>query len=526
MTTARVRFVVVRIAVIICALVSACGASASPARAQDAATVGRLERAAEHIRRGELGRAEEELSAVLRTRPREANALNLLGVVRARQKRDAEAEQLFLRATRESPALVGAHVNLATLRLSRGDKDGALRDFTAAAALAPDNPDVNFQLAALLEERREYARALAHLSKIPRELWALEHLHLAVSSHLGAGEKQEAARLFAPVRDDPRLPPDDAASFAALFAAHGETDAALEILEAARRRAPDSFAVLYNLGATHTRRGDLARAEEAFARALSAKPDDAATLSALGRLWRARGDLEKSFAYLERALKLAPDSPALLYDYGWTALNLDRIGEAVNALERLHAARPRESAYVYTLAVARFYNNDDERALALLRRYTELQPSDPRGHYVAGVMLDLMKRTEEARAALARSFELGETAEAAYLLGRIAYDSDDLARAEQWLRRAVALDPRHAPARASLGMTHAKRKEFAAARAELERAVELDPQDLTAAYQLALVYTRTGEAARAREMHAAADRLRAEQRHRPREGLRLAEPPR
>ncbi|HEX5705900.1 MAG TPA: tetratricopeptide repeat protein, partial [Pyrinomonadaceae bacterium] len=180
----------------------------------------------------------------------------------------------------------------------------------------------------------------------------------------------------------------------------------------------------------------------------------------------------------------------------------------------------------YTLAVARFYNTDDARALALLRRYTELQPRDARGHYVAGVMLHLMMRGEEARAALARSFELSATADAAYFLGLIAYNSDATAEAEAWLKRAVALDPRHAPARTSLGMTYAKRKDFAAARAELERAVELDPQDLTAAYQLGMVYTRTGDSARARAMMETADRLRAEQRHRPREGLRLAEPPR
>ncbi|HEX5707201.1 MAG TPA: tetratricopeptide repeat protein, partial [Pyrinomonadaceae bacterium] len=345
MRAARVRVVA---CACLCALLVVCGEDGSGAFAQDAQTVERLERAAEHIRRDELARAEEELRAVLRARPREANALNLLGVVRARQKRNAEAEELFLRATRESPALVGAFVNLGLLHLGRDDKDAALRAFTSANALAPNNPDINFQLASLLEERREYALSLTHLSKIPRELWALEHLHLAVSSYLGTGRKDEAARLVAPLRGDPRFSPDDAASFAALFAARGETDAALEILEDARRRAPDSFALLYTLGATHSRRGDYARAEEFFTRALAAKPDDPATLTSLARVLRARGDLEKSFVYLERALKFDPDSPTLLYDYGWTALNLDRLAEAATALERLHAARPNDSAYIYT----------------------------------------------------------------------------------------------------------------------------------------------------------------------------------
>jgi tetratricopeptide (TPR) repeat protein len=160
---------------------------------------------------------------------------------------------------------------------------------------------------------------------------------------------------------------DFAAGFAALFAAHARTDVALEILEAARRRAPDSFAVLYNLGAVHLQANELERAEQFYVRALAAKPEDAATLRALARVWRVRGDLEKSFAYSERALRVEPDSHAALYDYGWTALNLDRLPEAIGALERLHVLRPDEPEYVYTLAVARFHNHEDAEALALLR---------------------------------------------------------------------------------------------------------------------------------------------------------------
>ncbi len=510
----------------LCAMLLVCAGPTPPASAQEQTSLERLERAAELIRQEQLARAEEELRAVLRAQPREANALNLLGVVRARQKRDGEAEQLFLRAVKESPTLVGAHVNLGLLHLGRNETERALRDFTSAAALAPDDPDINYQLAALLTERREFARALSHLERIPRERRALEHLHLVVKCYLGLGRKAEAASLAAALRAGADFPPEDAASFAALFAAHGETITALEILDEAQRRAPDSFAVLYNLGATHLQRNDAERSASFFTRALEVKPDDAATLGALARVWRARGDLEKSFAYLERALRLNPDSPALLYDYGWTALNLDRMAEALPALERLHAAHPSDSNYIYILAVARFHNNDDGRALPLLQRYVELNPRDARGYYVAGVMLHLMMRADAARASLARSFELTPTADAAYFLGLIAYNADDTAQAEAWLKRAVVLDASHAPARTTLGMTYAKRKDFTSARAELERAVRLDPQDLTAAYQLGMVYTRLGEKERARELLSTADRLRAEQRHRPLEGLRLAAPPR
>src|SRR4030095_7395737 len=81
--------------------VNTAGASLCIGATQENGNYDRLDRAAELIRLGELARAAAELEVVLRKRPREANALNLLGVVRAQQHRYVEAEQLFLRALKE-----------------------------------------------------------------------------------------------------------------------------------------------------------------------------------------------------------------------------------------------------------------------------------------------------------------------------------------------------------------------------------------------------------------------------------------
>src|ERR1043166_396874 len=75
----------------------------------------RLTEAASAIGDNQLQRAEEILNAVLATSPRDADALNLLGVVRAKQNHPAEAERLFRRAISSLPSHAGAHINLAEL---------------------------------------------------------------------------------------------------------------------------------------------------------------------------------------------------------------------------------------------------------------------------------------------------------------------------------------------------------------------------------------------------------------------------
>src|SRR5215208_146134 len=92
--------------------------SAAGTRAQaggEGVNLRRLGQAVAAISGGELQRAESLLNSVLAVAPRDADALNLLGVVRARQGRGADAERLFRRALDAQPAHLGAHVNLGEL---------------------------------------------------------------------------------------------------------------------------------------------------------------------------------------------------------------------------------------------------------------------------------------------------------------------------------------------------------------------------------------------------------------------------
>jgi tetratricopeptide (TPR) repeat protein len=485
----------------------------------------RLERAAALIRESQLARAETELTALLRARPRDPNALNLLGVVRARQKRGEEAEQLFLRALRESPTLVGAYVNLGQHYVEARKPERALWALNEAARLQPARPDINYQLASLYEESGDCARSLEHLERIAREDSGVEHLYLTVKCYLALGRSEEALALTAPLKRPGAASPEDAASFAAAFAARGLFDHSLAILEAALKASPDSFALLYNLGAVYAQKNEPRRAEEFYQAALKTKPDDAQTLHALARLARARGDLKAALSLLARARQQSPNSPAILFDYGWTALNLDEFAEAVSALEQLRQKFPNEPSYLYTLAVARFYQNDDAEAVRLLERYIAQSPGDGRGHYLRGLVFYFTKQYAQARTSLARSFSLSPSADAASFLGQIAADEGQMPESIEWFSRAVALDLAHAAARAGLGVAYFKQKKYEEARAELERAHALDPQNLTAAYQLGLLYLRLGDKERAASLTRIADRLRAQHKHGGRGGLRLVDAP-
>lgn len=502
---------------------------ASPASAtttqQDLTVYDRLERAAELIRKGEPARAETELNRVLRTHPREANALNLLGVVRAEQQRMAEAEKLFLRAIDAAPTLLGAYLNLGQLYEGNGKADRALWAYAEAVKLAPERPDLRYRLAGLYAERRDYRHALDYLEKIPQTLLEVEHLSLMVECYLGLGRTKDAESVAASLMQSGSLSAEATAALASSFAEHKLPDKALELLEAARQRTPDSFPILYNLGTIYYQKAELVRAEEFYTAALKAKPDDVLTLRALARVARAGGELEKALAYLIRARKVAPDSVPVLYDFGWTALNLNLIYDALPVLKRLHQMQPDEPGYLYALGIAYLQNGEAAQAERLLKRFIELRPADSRGYYVLGAALYSMKQYPQARAALERSLSLAPYADAEYYLGMIAHNEGDSAQATARLQSALKSEPNHQAAHAALGMVYAKQKNYTAARTELERAIALDPGDAAATYQLGLVYARIGEKERAQTMFTAADRLRSEKQKQEMVRFRLVDPP-
>jgi tetratricopeptide (TPR) repeat protein len=497
----------------------------SVAAQQGASSYDRLERAARMIGAGQLQGAEAELNAVLRRAPQDANALNLLGVIRAEQQRADEAEQLFLRAVKAKPDLLGAYLNLGRLYLQLQKTERALWAFDEAGKLSPDDADINLNLGLLYAARAQYEQALARLGKVPSSRFGAEHFFALIKSHLALGHLEEAKALSEPLKQPGKVPGDVAASFAAIFAEKGLFEEAILILEAARQNRSPSYPLLFNLGTTYYLKKDFTRAEQAYTEALALKPDSVDALRALARVARAEGDLEKALAHLIRARKLAPKSEPVLYDFSWTALNLNLVFDALPVLEELQRAHPTEPGYLYALAIARLQNGEAQRAVELVKRFIELRPEESGGYYVLGAALYGLKQFPDARVALERSVALTPYADAEYYLGMIAHNTGDDAQAAVWLKRALKTEPNMAAARTALGIIYAGQKNFQAAREELERAMQLNPKDATAAYQLALVYARLGEKDLSKNMFTVADKLRGEKEKESAVRFRLVEPP-
>jgi hypothetical protein len=118
-----------------------------------------------------LDEAEAMLEAALRARPRAAELLNALGVLRTRQDRLPEAEAAFREALVLEPGMSGAWTNLGNLMTRIGRDETAIECQNRAVALQGESATTWFNLGITLgraERHAEAAQALSRAAAMPR----------------------------------------------------------------------------------------------------------------------------------------------------------------------------------------------------------------------------------------------------------------------------------------------------------------------------------------------------------------------
>lgn len=177
----------------------------------------------------------------------------------------------------------------------------------------------------------------------------------------------------------------------------------------------------HNLGLLHEKRGDPARAEEAYRRAIAVDdlwPPPKANLALLLARQGRSGEAE---ALLREVLAATPDLPDVAYSLGLLLAEAGRMEEAATFLARAATGMPANARAAYNAGLALARAGRDGEAEKMLRRAVEVEPSSydfafaladfllRRGRLAeAGALADRMAALDPARpeAAQIRSFLL------------------------------------------------------------------------------------------------------------------------
>jgi len=205
----------------------------------------------------------------------------------------------------------------------------------------------------------------------------------------------------------------------------------------------------WQLGETAFGAGEYDRAEKHYRDSLVTFPDYYRALAGLGRALAAKGDLNGAIDHYERAVRILPD-PALVAALGdlYQIAGRAKDAEAQYALCEQMAKISAGGGRLYNRQLALFYADHDLKsgeAYQLAKREYEARRDIYGADALAWTALKAGK-IDEARQAVKEALRLGtQDAKLFYHSGMIARAAGDKATAQEYLQRALKLNPRFDP---------------------------------------------------------------------------------
>jgi predicted Zn-dependent protease len=360
----------------------------------------RLERVAALIRENKTTEAERQLAILLRSKPNEPVALNLMGTIRAKQNRLNEAEALFVRAVVNDPRYSGARMNLAFLYLQKREPAKAVVQLTEVLSIEPANAEAKVVLGdAYLangstdEAERQYLDALDGRLDNAGAL-----LGLAQISRL-KGEIKEATLYLTRVGTltADSNSPEFLYKFATVALQAGMSDAAKAALENALKLRPNEPAYLLALGISWLRKCDLFEAEKIFRHLLQLQPTSDLAQIHLGYVLLNQKKYDEARLWLEKSARSSSPMPEVFYYLGLVAQEQNDDAKAIELFEKAVQKLPNYPHARIALGSSYIKLRNYPRAKEELETAVKLDPEEPTAHYNLALLYARLKDPARAQ---------------------------------------------------------------------------------------------------------------------------------
>ena len=268
------------------------------------------------------------------------------------------AEAAFSRLVRLAPKESRGPMGLGEVRFRRGDATNALPMVERALELEPGSRP-----------------ALYLLGQVFRALGRGEEARVAISAGTGEARQPMTDPWAEAAPEQVRLLPGVFQQAEALSAS-GRPEAAVGLLERARRFHPDHAGLLNQLAVALNRCGRPAQALDLLAPVLARDPGAVAPRITRSHALAQSGNLEAALSEARQAVHLAPKLAQSHLALANAHLSAEQDAEALTALEEASRCDPANAEILLESATIRWRNlRDGQAALTLLDRAIDLQPS-------------------------------------------------------------------------------------------------------------------------------------------------------
>ena len=205
-----------------------------------------------------------------------------------------------------------------------------------------------------------------------------------------------------------------------------------------------------------------------------------------------QGKFDEALSSLNEISKSNPAAKNLSHEFGVTYYRKGDYLNAVTSLQRAIAENPNDTEATQLTGLSLYLSEKPAEAIPYLEKVQSWYPSaSVDASYILGVAYIQTKNYAKARAAFAKMFQVPPDSAAAYLFtARLLLRLDFGPIAEEYGKKAVALDPKLPLAHQLLGELYLYQSKIPEASAQLEQELAINPGNPVAYYKLADAYSR------------------------------------
>ncbi len=453
-----------------------------------------------HLLQGDSAAAYDSAQALIKLKPEDPMAYNLLGIAEMRNGKKAEAKSAFEKALAKKADFAPALANLGFLALA--DKDATTAKQRLQESLAADKryTAASLALAALVAQAGDKPEALRVLEAAAEaNPQAAQPKWLLAGEQLQTGHKDEALKLAKQAYELAPNTPQSRLMWGQFQLSANEAASALAVLKALREEHPEFTQGMSVLAHAARAAGEFDLARVNYNEALKHSPDR------LELLWGkfATEIAAKDFIAAETAIRAMtsahPDTLDAERARGELATAQKRFTDASLIFDGIYARDP-SAGNLLRYVDALLAEPDDAKARATLNTYLTKHPEDVPVRLKLGTIALLDNDLKSAQTTFETLLE--HAPENPIALNNLAwlYDQNDDERALVYAERAVKALPNSAEAADTLGWILARRDESQKALPLLEKAHTLLPQEPNIRYHYAYTLAELGNRGKAQDI--------------------------
>lgn len=417
------------------------------------------------MKNGETENAQATIEQVLSRDPKNAEAIDLQGMILMQRGQHEAALEKFATAERLaqegqfSPQLINqVRLHHAMLFLNLRQPDEALAILQPLSEANPGNVELQIHIGKALTLQGKAQEAIAAyqqaLALDPNSRAALLELSLL---YVSTQQYAQARKTLEPLLQKNAREQNVLYVSARIDAGEGKLNEAKEKLQRVAQDAPSFVEARYALAEVYQALQDEDGAVKEYEGVLNILPDHLPTLTRLAYIKLQRGIYEDAILYANRALRVAPDSMAVIGILSSVYAQTKQFDKAIDMLEAVKARYPNSPAAYMSQAAIHLYQGEFDKAITLSLQAVERDASNPAPYE---------------------------------MIGRAYLGKNDNERAKEYFQKALAFDPKFVNAYIKLGQMELAQEAFSEAMRHFRRALEIAPDAAEAMLELGKIYQR------------------------------------